>query len=244
MDVWNYLNYLQSEQAALKMKYDKLNNFVEEILEALKQEEIKRLDTKERKIQSKCRYYNRGYCKEGERFSFFHSNEDCQEYIDSGNCSQGRRCWQRHPQKCKYWLRGKCWRQEACVYLHVEECVGKVDDENESVEDSDGEKEDVECIGEENIADVNEQTMDDYQHRDTTNNIIRDITTDEILKMYENIEIDLSNSEQISTDEILKMYEIDTEEMEAIANKTFNVKKNNQKTQRKDDLNNSKKTTV
>ena len=33
MDVWNYLNYLQSEQAALKIKYEKLINFVGEILE-------------------------------------------------------------------------------------------------------------------------------------------------------------------------------------------------------------------
>ena len=44
---WNYLHYLQSEQAALKMKYDKLYDFVGEILEALKTEEIKRLDTKQ-----------------------------------------------------------------------------------------------------------------------------------------------------------------------------------------------------
>ena len=75
--------------------------------------------------------------------------------------------------------------------------------------------------------------MDDNQHSDTTNNIVRDITTDEILKMYKNVEIDLSNSEQISTDEILKMYEIDTEEMEAIANKTFNVKKTTRKPKEK-----------
>ena len=46
--------------------------------------------------------------------------------------------------------------------------------------------------------------MDGNQHGDTTNDIIRDLTTDKILKMYGNVEIDWSNSEQISTDEILK----------------------------------------
>ena len=33
------------------------------------------------------------------------------------------------------------------------------------------------------------------------------LSTDEIIKMYENVEIDLNNTNQISTDEILKMYE-------------------------------------
>ena len=71
--------------------------------------------------------------------------------------------------------------------------------------------------------------MDDNQHVDTTNNNIRDITTDEILKMYENVEIDWSNSKQISTDEILKMYESDTEEMEEVENMTYHVKKTTRK---------------
>ena len=230
MDVWNYLNYLQSEQAALKIKYDKLSNFVEEILEALKTEEIKRSDTKQRKIHSKCRYYNRGYCKEGQRCSFFHPTEDCQEYIYSGTCSQGRQCWQRHPQKCKYWLRGNCWREDACVYLHMEECAEKKDDKNESVENR--KKEGTQCLDEEDI-DENEKTKDDNQYGDTTNNIIKDLTTDEILQMYENVEIDLTNSEQISTDEILKMYGFDTDEIEEVANKTCQVRKTTRKPKEK-----------
>ena len=61
----------------------------------------------------------------------------------------------------------------------------------------------------------------------------RDITTDEILKMYENVEIDLSNYEPISTDEILKMCGIDTVEIEEVANKTCKVIKTTRKTKEK-----------
>jgi hypothetical protein len=56
-------------------------------------------------------------------------------------------------------LKGNCWRKDACVYLHIDKCAEKKDDENESVEDS--EKEDVDCNDEEDIieeiVDENEQ---------------------------------------------------------------------------------------
>ena len=51
--------------------------------------------------------------------------------------------------------------------------------------------------------------------------------------MYENVEIDLNNSKQISTDEILKMYGIDTEETEAGAKKTFDIKRSTRKPKEK-----------
>ena len=89
MDVWNYIKYLQSEQAALKMKYDKLVSLVGEILEALKTEELKKLETKQKKKPLNCRYYNRGHCQEGEGCSFIHPKYVCQEYTCSGTCSLG-----------------------------------------------------------------------------------------------------------------------------------------------------------
>ena len=78
MDIWNYVNYLQSEQVALKVKYDKLASLVGEIIEALKTEELKKWETKQKKKQFKCRYYNRGYCREGDGCSFLHPIEVCQ----------------------------------------------------------------------------------------------------------------------------------------------------------------------
>ena len=48
MDVYNVINYLLYEQAELKEKHDKLLNLVREILEAVKDAEVKRLETKKK----------------------------------------------------------------------------------------------------------------------------------------------------------------------------------------------------
>ena len=111
MDIWNFINYLQCEQAALKERHEKLVNLVGEILEAVKHKELK----------VRCKFYNRGFCKEGKRCTFFHPQDICHEYEYSGQCSQGSSCKLRHPRKCRYWLQGDCWRLETCVYFHKEE---------------------------------------------------------------------------------------------------------------------------
>ena len=233
MDVWNYINYLQSEQVAIKTKYDKLVSLFGEILEALKNEELKRFETKQKKKQLKCRYYNRGFCKAGEGCSFIHPNDVCQEYTLSGTCSSGRGCWKRHPNKCKYWLRGNCWREDTCAYLHIEETR---DDENENVEENDDKKENVVHVDEEDIVDVidnDEQSTDDHQvvdNVDSTNGITRQLTTDEIIQMYENVEIDLNNSDQISTDDILRMLEIEeANDIEEASDKMCPLKRSTRK---------------
>ena len=44
MDVWNYINYLHHEQATLKAKYENLTNLVQEIFDAVKHSEMKRIE--------------------------------------------------------------------------------------------------------------------------------------------------------------------------------------------------------
>ena len=68
----------------------------------------------------RCKYYNRGYCKHGEKCSFQHFENSCEKYLQSGTCTQQRRCLYRHPKNCRYWI-GKsegCHRGNKCLYLH------------------------------------------------------------------------------------------------------------------------------
>ena len=69
----------------------------------------------EEKCRSKkrCRYWNRGYCREGStKCPFYHPPDDCQQHLAEGHCSsQG--CDQRHRKRCKYW--GTHWSAEAEV---------------------------------------------------------------------------------------------------------------------------------
>ena len=204
MDVWNFINYLQCEQNAMKERHEKLVNFVGEILEAIKQEELKRLENIRKSTQTRCRYFNKGFCREENRCKFLHPSEVCHEFEHSGRCYQGSRCTLRHPRKCRYWVRGDCWRLDACVYLH------KVEDFNKENEQADAETIDVADIElDTSSMEYEENTELDYSDEE---NLLEDFgsgpTTDEILQMYENVEINNKEGEnQITTEEILKLYE-------------------------------------
>ena len=202
MDVWNYINYLHHEQATLKAKYENLTNLVQEIFDAVKHTEMKRIEkNKQKKSKTKCRYYNRGYCKEGESCDFLHPSEVCQEYVYNGSCPQRNRCQQRHPQSCKFWEQGDCWRGETCAYLHKEK---DVDSENDHEEISDEEKDDA-------TNEIQEATLkgSEENYAQESEDFSHSLSTDEIIKMYENVEIDLNDTNQISTDDILRMLEND-----------------------------------
>ena len=101
IDPWNILNIMQQmhyEQAVLKSKYDKLLSFLAEILDRMKYEERMTLE----KNRPRCKYQNKGYCKQGQGCSFSHNSDICEEYLCSGSGNKGRVCHQRHPRKCKH----------------------------------------------------------------------------------------------------------------------------------------------
>ena len=235
MDVWNFINYLQCEQAALKERHEKLVNLVGEILEAVKHEEWKRLHRKT--SQFRCKYYNKGFCKEGNRCEFFHPQDNCQEFECSGQCSKGSSCKLRHPQKCRYWLRGDCWRLGTYVYLHKEEDFDKENiqtvDEDEVMTASEDDYE-SKSENENKTDDINEEDKTDNINEDDKTDDInedfrREITTDEILQMYENVELIHKEGEiELTTDEILKMYETDV-----VDYKQPHLKRSSRKSKRK-----------
>ena len=215
MYVWNCLNYLHHEHSALKDKYDNLLSLVKEILDAVKHAEMIRMENKQKKSKTKCRFYNRGYCKEGEACDFLHQSGVCQEYLCNGSCSRRNQCSQRHPQSCRYWEQGHCWRGETCAFLHKEKDVACSEDYHEELPND--------KIDDKN--ETQEEVQMDPEEEDTheSENFTHTLTTDEIIKMYENVEID-SNDIRISTDEILKMYENDSN-----AKESWNVQKSTRK---------------
>ena len=47
----------------------------------------------------RCRYWNRGFCREKEGCMFIHVNEDCEKFQEEGSCYD-KACRKRHRKKC------------------------------------------------------------------------------------------------------------------------------------------------
>ena len=57
------------------------NKEIESLKCLMKKEEINKRPT-----NIKCRYWNRGYCKEGNKCQFFQPERDCQKYLETDQC--------------------------------------------------------------------------------------------------------------------------------------------------------------
>ena len=81
---------------------------------------------KTKESEKKCRYYNKGYCKNKLDCKFYHPESVCENFLLNKSCPE-RGCTKRHPSSCKFWQRGPrgCFRGETCKYLHRLEDMGK-----------------------------------------------------------------------------------------------------------------------
>ena len=95
----------------------------------------------------RCKWWNRGHCKEGTMCSYNHPLPDCQQHLQDGHCtSQG--CSLRHRRRCKFFgTPAGCFRREKCQYLHQHESENmmqseevKVVKENSKEADKNGEQ--------------------------------------------------------------------------------------------------------
>ena len=215
----------------MKEKFNDLNKLVGEILEAWKYDLNKKID-KEKKPNIRCKFFNKGFCREGSACNYSHPEEDCVDHCSTGSCSQERVCSYRHPNKCKFWSSGQCWRESNCVYLHRSEDLGCDEKHEDSIEDSDKEKEfdnnddtDVEKVeNDDEKIDDSPEVCDEIT--DNLEDTSKAISTEEIIKMYENVEFDVNKKDQISTDEILAMYDTDEENSSIVIKKSTRKLKN------------------
>ena len=145
--------------------------------------------------------------------------------MERGSCSLGNGCTQRHPQRCKYWSRGYYWRGSTCLYLHFKEDFGREKketrqeitdreenekgDQNLESEDKGGEI--VSVKDKELTTTVDKHVVDDetvdknHEFEVKTDENFSGLSTDEILALYENVEI--NEEDLITVEEIMKIYE-------------------------------------
>jgi hypothetical protein len=66
------------------------------------------------------RYYNKGHCNYKERCRFYHSENICKGYLESGKCEY-KECRDWHPKVCNFWSNNKsgCARNSDCNLLCV-----------------------------------------------------------------------------------------------------------------------------
>ena len=90
----------------------------EDFLNILKQYRLFKFNDKEIQSKIKCKYVNKGFCKEGFQCVFYHPKEDCESHLGGIPC-KNKECLKRHRHICKYWdsKRG-CSRRSQCSYLH------------------------------------------------------------------------------------------------------------------------------
>jgi hypothetical protein len=69
------------------------------------------------KKQTRCRYHNRGYCRNQTWCLFSHTEEICKSFLEEGKCLSSD-CLSRHPKTCSYWKKGYCFRGEQCAFSH------------------------------------------------------------------------------------------------------------------------------
>ena len=93
----------------------------------------------EEQIKKRCKWYNRGFCREKGGCSYEHAKEDCQEHLNGGCTIKGCSTL-RHRRKCRYFnSKEGCYRGESCEYLHI---VCNEDKEDNTEEETISEKED------------------------------------------------------------------------------------------------------
>ena len=74
------------------------------------------------KSHKRCRYFNRGHCRNKSECRFAHPSQSCSKYLEEGKC-EGQSCAYRHPKICKWMKARNGCRRHNCDYLHVTHAV-------------------------------------------------------------------------------------------------------------------------
>ena len=61
---------------------------VDKVLDTLNKTEVERSGTKQQKLKIKCKYFNRGFCRDGSSCNFLHPEYNCQQFCEHEVCVQ------------------------------------------------------------------------------------------------------------------------------------------------------------
>ena len=77
-------------------------------------------EDKRRELKRKCKFEDKGKCKNGSKCLYVHPKQTCQEHGKLGLCQHKDVCQLRHPVKiCFQWEKGeKCSRGDQCRFRH------------------------------------------------------------------------------------------------------------------------------
>ena len=95
-----------------------LDPFFEVAMKAVGVESSRKDKEKYKNKIKRCKWWNRGYCREKGECSFTHTKGDCEEHLRGGCNTKGCNIL-RHRKQCKYFNTDTgCTRGETCEYLH------------------------------------------------------------------------------------------------------------------------------
>ena len=115
-EIDNLRKYIEDLKEELKIKKSKVKSLNDIVNEQRTIIENKAKTEPTRKL--KCRYWNKGYCKEGAQCPFYHDKEDCESFKTRGRC-EDRKCLKRHRKHCRYFNKQEgCFINETCQCLH------------------------------------------------------------------------------------------------------------------------------
>ena len=65
-----------------------------------------------------CKFYSKGFCKNGSSCTYSHSNSDCKDHTENGKCDRND-CPHRHREDCTFYNSSRgCNRKSKCAFLH------------------------------------------------------------------------------------------------------------------------------
>ena len=87
---------IKLEKVKVKSLHEVINN-QDKVIETLRSKYEG--ETPKRRSQVRCRYWNKGFCKEGDKCNFNHLEEDCERFLKNRKC-EDKKCYQRHRKYC------------------------------------------------------------------------------------------------------------------------------------------------
>ena len=124
----NKLRKCQKEMTEIMEVIDKINAKIKH--KECEDTTDKRSNRAKIRIQVKCKFFERGYCKYGSKCRFRHPSRACEDF-EMNLCSDGAKCEHRHPKRvCLYWMRGHCSEGEKCLFRHIKSNHGNANKES------------------------------------------------------------------------------------------------------------------